>query len=191
MCGQWCVKLWVKKACGLATVSNTSCSPNSMHILINTLGEIIVNNMGYIFNVWNKKRVWSQFQEYISMLTSLSEQHNTITIVYSFIYWHKIYTMNTQFQLAREVDINFINVMGQSYWKKKIKKLSWFSNECNQRTVLPRWCMMFWIILILDFFHCLLQGTAAFCSTRAIWIPQNQPSATNQCLIFKGNCILY
>ena len=64
MLGQWCVTFWVIKASGLTTVSNTACSPNTVHILINSLRKIIVHNMGDIFNVWNENRVWSQIQEY-------------------------------------------------------------------------------------------------------------------------------
>jgi len=63
MFGQWCIIFWVIKACGLTTVSDTACAPNTMHILINSLWKIIVHNMGYIFNICNENRVWSQIQE--------------------------------------------------------------------------------------------------------------------------------
>jgi hypothetical protein len=40
--------------------------------------------------------------------------------------------------------------------------------------------MTFWITLIVDFFHHLVQGRAAFYNTRAIWKLKNLALATNK-----------
>jgi glycopeptide antibiotics resistance protein len=55
--GQWAVLFFVEETCGLATIANTACAPDTMDIIVNGLGHVIVDDMTDILDIWKKGKM--------------------------------------------------------------------------------------------------------------------------------------